>query len=414
MRRFITTTIFILFTMCASPASVTAADAGEGILTLSRVIELAATNPPEVRLSTPRIAEAEARLAGAQVRTREDPKMDLTAGPRSGPERSTDVEVGFEIPFDLGNRREKRIAVAQAGIEREKHAAGDVRRQATAAAVGAYYRVLQAEERLRLAREHKTLADELLRIAGERHLAGDAAKFEVNLARTEVARAESDVSAARGRIALAQAALARTLGLSSGAELQIVGDIKERSFFDVIRSAPAPRVRADLLAALADIEASQAAISLAEAERLPDFAFRMSYKREGSENIALGGITVSLPFLNPRQGPVKEARVQRQRAQIAADIRMAAIAAENEGARRAYDAAVEAVRGIEADGLPLKRENESLAVESYRAGKINLSTLLQVRRDALEIGRTYLERLLEAAEAGVELASASGRWSTAN
>ncbi len=378
------------------------------------MIELAAANAPEVRLSTTRIADAEAKLAGAQVRTREDPKMDLAAGPRSGPERSVDAEVGFEIPFDLGSRREKRIAVAQAGIQREKHTTGDVRRQATAAAVGAYYRVLQAEERLRFAREHKTLADELLRIARERHLAGDVAKFEVNLARTEVARAESDVSSAQGRIALARTALAQTLGLSSGAELQIVGDIKERSFFDAIRSAPAPRERADLLAALADVEASRAAVSLADAERLPDLAFRLSYKREGNENIALGGITVSLPFLNPRQGPVKEARVQKQRAEIAAAVRQAAITAENEGARRAYDEAVEAVRRIEADGLPLKQENESLAVESYRAGKINLSTLLQVRRDALEIGRAYLERLLEAAEAGVELASASGRWSTAN
>jgi len=134
------TTIAVLgaaFTVCALPASVTAAD-GEGILTLARVIELAAASAPEVRLSTTRVAEAEAKLAGAQARTREDPKMDLAAGPRSGPERSAEVEAGFEIPFELGSRREKRIAVAQAGIQRERHATGDVRRQATAAAVGAY------------------------------------------------------------------------------------------------------------------------------------------------------------------------------------------------------------------------------------------------------------------------------------
>ncbi len=406
--------VLAVFTVCALPASVTAVNVDEGVLTLARVIELAAANAPEVRLSTTRVAEKEAKLAGARVRTLESPKMDLAAGRRNGPEGSVEVEVGFEIPFELGSRREKRIAVAQAGIQREKHATGDVRRHAVTAAVGAYYRVLQAEERLRFARDRKTLADELLRIARERHLAGDVAKFEVNLAQTEFARAESDISSAQGRIALARTALARTLGLSSGADLQIVGEIKERSFFDAIRSAPAPRERADLLAALADVEGSRAAVSLAEAERLPDLAFRLSYKREGKENIALGGITVSLPFLNPRQGPLQEARVQNQRAQIAAEVRQAAITAEIEGARRAYDAAVESVRRIEADGLTLQQENESMAGESYRAGKINLSTLLQVRRDALETRREYLKRLLEAAEAGVELASASGRWSTAN
>ena len=104
--------------------------------------------------------------------------------------------------------------------------------------------------------------------------------------------------------------------------------------------------------------------------------------------------------------------MQNQRAQIAAEVRQAAISAEIEGTRNAYDAAVEAVRRLETDGLVLQQENESLAGESYRAGKINLSTLLQVRRDALETRREYLERLLEAADAGVELASANGIWST--
>ncbi|HXE96186.1 MAG TPA: TolC family protein [Dongiaceae bacterium] len=404
--------VFALLSALVLPTLATAAEEVKGALTLARVIEFSAANAPEVRLSTTRIAEGEAKLAGAQVRTLENPKLDLAAGPRNGGESSIDVEAGFEIPIELGSKRSKRVAVARAGIQREKYAAGDVRRQSVAAAVGAYFRVLQSEERLRFARERKTLADELLRIARERHLSGDAAKFEVNLAQTEAARAESDISAAKGRVALARTILAKALGLSSGADLQISGDLKERSLFDAIRSAPAPGERDDLKAAQAEIDASRATISLAEAERLPDLAFRVSYKREGSDNIALGGITVTLPFLNPRPGPVQEARVQNQRAQIAAEVRQVAISAEIEGTRSAYDAAVEAVRRLEAGGIALQQENETLAGESYRAGKINLSTLLQVRRDALETRREYLERLLEAADAGVELASANGRWST--
>lgn len=404
--------VFALLSMCALPGLATAADELKGALTLARVIELSAASAPEVRLSATRIAEEEAKLAGAQVRTLENPKLDLAAGPRNGADSGADVEVGIEIPLELGNRRAKRIAVAQAGIQREKHAIGDVRRQSVAVAVGAYYRALQAEERLRLARDRKTLADELLRIAKERHLSGDVAKFEVNIAQTEVARAESDIAAARGRVASAWTTLAKAVGLSSGAGLQIVGDLKERSLFEAIRTAPVSGERGDLLAARAEVEASQAAIALAEAESLPDLAFRASYKREGNDNITLGGITVSLPFLNPRPGPVQEARVRKQRAEIAAEVRQSAISVEIEGARRAYDLAVEAVRLMDADGLVLQQENESLANEGYRAGKINLLTLLQVRRDALETRREYLERLLEAADAGVELASAHGTWST--
>jgi len=386
---------------CMLPTAAIATDMGGDPLTLARVIELSSASAPDVRLAITRVAEGEAKLAGAQVRTLENPKLELNAGPRTGAENSIDVEVGMEIPIELGSRRSKRVALAQAGIQREKRTTEDVRRQAVTAAVGAYYRVLQAEEQLALALDRKKLAEELLQIAKERHRAGDVAKFEVNLPLTEAARAQSEVSSAQGRIASTRAALARTLGLPSAAGLKVSGSIKERSFFDAIHSAPGLAKRTDLLATLAEVEASRAAISLAEAEKLPDVAFRISYKREGDENVALGGISVSLPFMNPRQAPVQEARVQHQRAQLAAEISQASIATEMEGAGSAYTAAVEAVRRMEADGLVLQQENESLAHESYKAGKINLSTLLQLRREALETRREYLKLLLEAAEAGV-------------
>ncbi|HBG05274.1 MAG: transporter [Geobacteraceae bacterium GWC2_58_44] len=400
--------------ICMLPTAVIAADPGREPLTLARVIELSSASAPDVRLALIRVAEGEANLAGARVRTLENPKLELNAGPRTGTENSIDAEVGIEIPIELGSRRSKRVALAQAGIRREKQATEDVRRQAVTAAVGAYYRVLQAEEQLGLAEGRKKLAQELLRTAKERHVAGDVAKFEVNLALTEAARAESEVSSAQGGIASKRSALARALGLPSAADLQVTGSIKERSFFDAIGSAPGPAKRADLRTALADVEAARAAISLAEADRLPDVALRISYKREGDDNVALGGVSVSLPFLNPRQAQVQVARLQQQRAQLAAEIGQAAIAAEMEGARYAYAAAVQAVRRMEADGLVLQQENESLAQESYRTGKINLPTLLQLRREALETRREYLELLSAAAEAGVELASASGLWTTAD
>lgn len=395
-------------------ASVSAAQQKIEPLTLTRVIELSSASAPEVRLASSRIAEGEAKLAGAQVRSLENPSLELSAGPRTGSETTVDLELGAEIPIELGNRRDKRTAVARAGLERERHATEDVRRLAVAAAVGAYYRVLQAEERVALAGERKAVADQLLGIAKDRHAAGDAARFEVNLARTEMARAESEIASARGRLATARAALARILGLPSAAELQMAGSLKERNFFDAIQSAQESPRRADLLAAQAEVEASRAAISLAEAERLPDVALRLSYKREGDDNVALGGVSVTLPFLNPRQAPAQEARVQHQRAQLAAEISQAAISAEIEGARKAYAAAVEAVGRLETDGVALQQENETLAQESYRAGKINLSTLLQLRKEALETRQEYLDRLLEAAEAGVELASACGKWTATN
>jgi len=390
------------------PMVLHAQDPGGELLTLSRVIDLAGKIAPEVRIAATRVAEEEGKLAGAKVRALENPKLEAALGPRIGPSTTVDVDVGVEIPFERGGKRERRIAAARAGIQREKHAVEDARRQAITLAVGAYYRVLQAEERLRLAEERKALAEELFRVARERHQGGDAPLFDVNLAQAEMSRAKSAIASEKGLVARARAALAASLGLPSGGDLRVEGDLKDRSFFDTIPPEVSLEKRSDLLVALAEVDASRAGIALAEAQARPDIAFRAGYRHEEGNDIVQGGVSIPLPFFNPGNGPVQEARARSDRARIDAEVRKAAVSSEIEGARRSYAAAAESVRLLEKDGLPRQQENDALARESYRAGKINLATLLLVRRDALDTRREYLERLLEAAEAGVELAAAVG------
>lgn len=377
-------------------------------LTLSRVIELAGTNSRDVRIAVTRIAEEEGRFTGAQVRSIENPKLEAALGPRIGTTTFVDVDVSVEIPFERGGKRDRRVAVARAGLQGEKYAVDDARRQAIATAAGAWYRVLQAEERLRLAEERKALAEELFRVARERHQSGDAPLFDVNLAQAEMSRAESAIASEKGFVARARGALAASLGLPSGGDLRVEGDLKDRSFFDTIPSETSLEKRSDLLVALAEVDASRAGVALAEAQRRSDIAFRVGYRHEEGDDIVQGGVSIPLPFFNPGKGPVQEARARSDRARIDAEARKAAVLSEIEGARSAYTAAAESVRLLEKDGLPRQQENEALARESYRAGKINLATLLQVRRDALDTRREYLERLLDAADAGVNLAAAVG------
>jgi cobalt-zinc-cadmium efflux system outer membrane protein len=375
-------------------------------------MELAASGAPEVRVAGVQVAEEEARLAGAKVRTLENPELELEAGPRSAEEDSVDFGVGLEFPVELWGRRDKRIAVAEAELQRERWLAGEARRQAVSAAVGAYYQVLHSRKGMELAGERTALAEDLQRIATELYHSGEAPLFEVNLARAETARAASDIAAARGGVAKARAALAQSLGLPAGSALLVEGELEDRSFFDRIQADPAMGQRSDLLAARADVEASEAGVALAKAELRPDVALRLSYSEEGDERVALAGVAVGLPFLNPRdKAPVREAMAKSRRARIVVEAREAAISSQIEGARLAYEAAVEAVRRMEEDALPLQRENESMATESYQSGKIGLAALLQVRREALETRREYLDRLLNASEAGIGLTSAVGSFS---
>ncbi|MBI5441117.1 MAG: TolC family protein [Deltaproteobacteria bacterium] len=406
---------FFVLVMAAASASLgvslASADAPESVtLDLARVIELASERSPSMQLARAQVAEAEARLAGADVRALENPTVGAALGPRIGPNNNVDVELSLEVPIERGGRRAKRVAAAGAAVAGEHLRVEETRRQTVAAAARSYYRALAARERVQVAREQKRLAEEMLGAAQARFEAGQVPQLEVSLARAEVARAGSQIAAEEVGSVRARTELALALGLPSTFDLSPVGELKDRRLF-AVAGPGTPETRADVLASLADMKTADAEAALAETERLPDVALTLSYAREEDANVLLGGVSVSLPLFNPRKGAVLEAQARRDRARVEAETRKAAASAEIEGARESYRAAVEALRRLEEDALPLGLENERLTFESYRAGKIGLSTLLQVRREALEARRAHLDTLLDAAEAGTDLAAALGSLS---
>jgi cobalt-zinc-cadmium efflux system outer membrane protein len=90
--------------------------------------------------------------------------------------------------------------------------------------------------------------------------------------------------------------------------------------------------------------------------------------------------------------------------------RRAQASAEVEGARASYLAALSAVHQLEIRGIPRALETETMAQDSYRAGKMDLLGVLVVRREALETRREYLDRLLEAALSAIDVAVATSAF----
>jgi cobalt-zinc-cadmium efflux system outer membrane protein len=409
-------TCIIVFAVLASALLVSPASAQKralgaddvGPLTRDRVIELAKSQAPPVRIAETQVEESRGQLVGAQIFARENPVLEGLVGPRWATDRTTDVEATLALPIELGARRPRRIAVAKAAIERNQHLVADAQRVTVGAALAGYYRVLHAEARLALARERKALADELLQTAVARQRAGDVATFEVNLAEGEQSRAESEIESEAANVARERAVLAALLGLSSGGSLAIEGDLKDRSLFERIPDDATAAERPDVKAGKAQMAESNAEISLADTARLPDISFRVTYAHEEDADIVLGGVAISLPLFERGQGDRLAARARRNRAVIELQARENAASAELEGARAAFQASVLAVRRLEEKGLPRAIENEAMARESHRTGKIDLSAFLLIRRDALETRREHVDRLLEAALAGVDLFVATG------
>lgn len=405
---------WLFFSVCAFLASaipyVLPPDAYAEPLTAEAVVRLAAASAPQVLIAETSVLEARGRLAGARVLGQDNPIVNGLRG--SGETLDEASELGLEIPLGFGLQRMRRVAEAKAGLERETHLVADVQRRAIGLALTTFYRVLHAEERRAIAQDRRDLAKELRRVASEKVRTGDAPRLELLVAEGELSRAESEVLAEERGLIQARVELATVLGLPSGADLEIAGDLADHSLFEAVDSSSDPGRRADVLAAESEVRASGAAVSLAQTAVLPGFSFQLSYQHSRTENIVRPGLSVSLPLFNYGQGARGEAKARRKRAAVELAAQRSAALAEAEGARSSYQSAVASAREIEERGLARALETESLAREGYGAGKLDLPGLLVVRANSLDTRREHADRLLDAALAGVDLAVAVGALPT--
>lgn len=374
--------------------------------TLDRVIATARTRAPASTVARAQIDEARAALVGARRLSTRNPVLQADVGPRWADGRSTDLQSQLSIPLDLGGRRAKRIAVAEAEIRQQELVSEAAVRQAVARAVNAYYTVLHAERRLALAQERVQLAIAAEATAAQRHAAGDVSEFEVNLARGEVARAHAGVASAQSEASRARGQLAAALGVPVAHVKTVTGELADRAFVDA--SIKRTGTRADLQALAQEATLARAEAALAQTARWPGLDFNLSFEHERDADIFLGGIAVALPLLDRGQGDAARAyaRAKRAEAELAARTTLAGIQVQS--AQSTYSSAVTAARLLEQQAIPVSLENEKDAAASYRAGKIDFATMIVIRREALETRREHLDRLLEAALAGVELWVAQG------
>ena len=377
-------------------------------LTAERVVALAGVHAPQVRIAESDVVGARGRLAAARALGRENPTIEGVASTEDRFERRTQWELS--VPVGVGLGWAGRVGVARAELEREQLLVADARRGAVGAALAAYYRVLHTSRRVELARERLAVAADLRRSAQARHRAGDVARLEVLLTESEEVRAESELLAEEGVLARERIGLAISLGLPLTERLPIAGDLEDRSLIQRTLDGGGPARRADVLAADREARAAKAARRLARGDLLPGLAFRLNYGHENGEPLVQPGLAVTVPLFQSGQESRALARAREDRAEAELDRLENAVTAEVEGLERAFQSAGRAADSLAARALPRVAESEGMVRESYRAGKIDLPALLVVRRDLLDTRREYLDRLLNAALAGIDLAVAKGHF----
>jgi cobalt-zinc-cadmium efflux system outer membrane protein len=371
-------------------------------LTLSEVLTRAREQAPAIVSARLALEEARGRLVGASVRLQSNPQIDAALGNRNGPDtRFTDVELGLGQSFEPGARRSARIAGANAAIAQRAALVDEVTRSVLRSAASAYFRSVHANDRIRLLNAAFDLASGVYTTAVRRFKAGDIAVLDVNIAKASLARVRAQREGAEASKTLALGELREVVRLE--ADVSVDGTLTRPAEADLASALQTAAQRPEFRTLEADIQEAEAEVRLGRSFSTPEYGVGVRYSREEGDHIVLGGMTVTLPLFSrgQEQRAVGSARAARLRAELeAAKTR---VQVEVRAAFDAYSRRLAAVRVLEADAIPGLDENEQLTSRSFEVGQLGLPELLLIRREILDTRFQYLDALLEAALARVDL-----------
>jgi len=376
-------------------------------LTLAEVLARAREQAPQIVSARLAVEETRGRLLGASVRFQSNPELDASLGNRESPgSRFTDFSIGLGQSFEPGSRRSERIAGANAAIAQSSAHVDETTREVLRLAAGAYFRALHAQERIRLLGATQELAANVHSVADRRFKAGDIALLDVNIARASLARVRAEREAAEAVRALAIGDLEQFLRLDG--DIRVEGEFSPGSDPDLSALLQAASQRPELRALEAGVQEAEADARLGRAFARPEYGLGLRYSREEGDQIVLGGVTVTLPAFSKGQElqAVGSARAARLRAEL--DAARTRVQLEVRSIFEAYSRRTAAIRVLETEAIPGLDENETLTTRSFEVGQLGLPELLLIRREILDTRSQYLDALLEAALARIDLDASAG------
>jgi cobalt-zinc-cadmium efflux system outer membrane protein len=333
-------------------------------------------------------------LAGVQIaRQRPNPSLSFEAL-RDSPHEA----LLLEQPLELGFKRQRRIEVArQEGALTEVEIAA-LARQVRRSTREAFYRALLTRaESERLARVVQ-LAQRLEQIARERFEAGAVPQLEVMQAGLEVSRAQADLQVAEQREKVSLSQLNALLNEPASTRWELAGSLEDAkplpSLPELIERASQSNPELQRLAQEQKIEQSRR--GLLKAERIPNLGLQFGTDLNAPPDFRAGPrgqLSLELPLFMRNQGQIAQSFAYQQvlDAEVTATERV--VAARVEAGYFDLQAQQTQVELYRDKLLPIARQVESLAAESYRAGKTSILAVLQAQQSVQDVERSYLESL---------------------
>lgn len=358
-----------------------------------------------------RAAQADARQARAWRNPSADAVFENLAVPQD-PSGVTQRQATFTItqPFEIGGKRSARIAAGARGVEAAQARERQAKISYAAQLAIAYATAEAAQDRLALAEDSQTRADQDLRATAALVKAGKEAALRAAQAQASVAAAAANREAASADLTEALVRLSAWAGASQ-AFTGITPSLLESNMPpSPLLAGPDRNVAPVVAVATAEQRMLAAQLRIEQKRPLPDIGLSgglRRYQGVGASGLVIG-VSASLPLLDRNGGAIAAAR---ERAS-AAEARLTAARLQADADRTAALAQMDASAGR----LRAAAQSESAAGEAYRlgrigydAGKTSLIELLATRRALSEARALAIDARLARVRALAALAQADGR-----
>ena len=265
-------------------------------------------------------ARAEVTAADAAIRTaRQRPNPSTTFAPEYDFTKGSGLTpwiwgLSVEVPIETAGKRATRVLKAREDANSARCKLAAAAQKVRARVRLALVEVAAAEARVALLEEQRHIQEDLVKVLQDRVAVGETALTELTTYRLALNRAALDVAAARRDAGKTRAALATATGVPAQAlaGVKLVYDLASAIVIESKARNTALRNHPEVLGALADYAAAEAALKLEIARQYPDVKLTNGFlSDQGDNKWQLPGFVMELPVLHHNQGPIAEAEAKR-------------------------------------------------------------------------------------------------------
>lgn len=367
-----------------------------------------------------RALAANPAIAAAQARRAIGTAGVAVAGERLNPEARAEFDrdtphqaYSFGVPLELGGKRSKRIAVAQAEAQTAEAEINQLIIETRNSVRRAFVDRTIADSRLAILSELQSILTRARDAARARFEAGSSPRLEVLQAELELAQAQNEAIGARGALMAARARFNALLGLAPNIETTIVSSDLEPALTLEAAIARARTASTELAVIDRRIAQQQARVALAKAQQTPDVTpegsithgFGSDSEFQTGWKLAFG---VTLPIFTTHKAGIalEEATLtQLQAERHATDWRIGAAVA---AAIAVADAQRQEFIKYRDEILPQAQQVETMADDAYRLGQTGIAAYLQALQATRDVRLRYLQSEADLQNALADLEQAMG------